>query len=180
MPPAQGAAACLLRGIEGGQGRAYLMDDPSIYRERHMADPRDEEVARLQVGMLDTGVSLGNDQLVQIGPHGEHAGATPWGRLGELGDDVTADAHLPHDGVGHDACGHGACMGCAQGHQRMDLVIPAESLHEIATDEPAHGVTDDVDVIMSGLLADLSDEVAESDGHGSDVVGEGGVVEGVS
>jgi hypothetical protein len=58
------------------------------------------------------------------------------------------------------------------------MLVPAETLHVVAGDDPAHGVAHHVDPLVPGLGAHLLDERAELLGNRADVTGERAVVEG--
>ena len=47
-----------------GQRRANLVNDPAIYRERHVPNPPEKHIPSFQVGVGDARIALGNDDLI--------------------------------------------------------------------------------------------------------------------
>ncbi len=81
--------------LELREGRGDLMNDASIHGKRHVSHALYQDVAYLQICVLECSRVPGQDQLVEVAPNGHDAREAAWCRLREFGQHVAARSKLP-------------------------------------------------------------------------------------
>jgi hypothetical protein len=140
-----------------------LVRDLSVQWQRHVADAVDAHVPHVEVGVVEPGVAVRQDHLVEVRPIGHEPGTAPVGRLRELDVEVAPRTELAAQLDRHQAGGNRARVRRAERHQRVHALVAAESLHVVTGDEAAQAVADDVDPLVTRLgdeCLDLGGEVA--------------------
>ena len=153
------------------------MHGAPVDRQRHVAHPAHQEVARSRSGWASRALRLGTI----IWSRSLHTASIrvrqPGAGSASSRDQVAARAELAGQAVRHQLGRAGAAVRGAERHQRVHPGVAAEPLHVVAGDQAAHAVPDDVDPLEAGLLAELLDPRGEAGGREPDVAGERAVVQ---
>ena len=67
--------------FSNGEGNA------SVVGHREMSDAAHCDVFHVEIGMVESGVAAGHDEMVDVAVKRDEAGAAAWCRLGQLMDD---------------------------------------------------------------------------------------------
>src|SRR6478735_7996459 len=165
------------RGVEVGEGRGDPVHDAARDRQAHVADAVQGDVVDREVVVVQGGVALGHDDLVEVGPVDEEPGLALLDRGGELVHEGAARTQLTGQPVVPRVGEVAALVRGAERDERVHVLVAAEPGHVVARDEPAHRVPDDVDPLVAGLLDDPLDLGAQGSSRSTDVAGEDGVVD---
>jgi hypothetical protein len=121
------------------------------------------------LGRREAGVAVGDDEAVDRGVDvDERDRQRSVSQLAEVGG---TGEHLAAGGAdeGHHR-GERALVGCAQRSASANAAVGAAVLHELADDEAAEAVPDEVDLVVAGGFEHLVDAVVERGPRGRDVL----------
>jgi methylmalonyl-CoA mutase C-terminal domain/subunit len=127
--------------------------------------------------MVDPGVAPRHHQMIDVAEERNESRTAPLGGLGELPNHRRSRGELPDQRQQRRGPGQlCALMRCTKRHESVYPTVASQALHEIACDQAAKTVADDVDAFVSSGRGQLFDGLTKPLGCARNVLGEQAVV----